>query len=176
MNDVEEFLLAVGALDVDHPGGSLLAHLRRTHDTLLSWGARPAVRLAGLTHAAYGTDGFPEPLISTDARSNLAQLVGSEAEEIVYIYGSCDRKYSYPTISSGAPLFRDRFTGQIRTPDTQLVSDFVDLTIANELDVLSHNEDLKNQHGAGLRDLFTAWHGYASEPANAAADQFFAAP
>jgi|SRR6266540_554163 len=174
MNDVEEFLLAVGALDVDHPGGSLLAHLRRTHDTLLSWGARPALRLAGLTHAAYGTDGFPQPLISTDARSNLAQLIGSEAEEIVYTYGGCDRKFSYPTLSDGTPRFRDRFSGTVSEPELQMIRDFVELTIANELDVLSHNEDLRTRHGEGLRNLFTAWRVYASDRANAAVDGFFA--
>lgn len=174
MNDVEEFLLAVGALDVDHPGGSLLAHLRRTHDTLLSWGARPALRLAGLTHAAYGTDGFPQSLIGVDARPNLAQLVGHEAEEIVYIYGSCDRKFSYPTLSDGEPRFRDRFTGQVRHLEPQLISDFVELTIANELDVLSHNEDLRTMHGDGLHNLFTAWRVYASDQAGAAVDGFFA--
>lgn len=174
MNDVEEFLLAVGALDVDHPGGTLLAHLRRTHDTLLGWGARPALRLAGLTHAAYGTDGFPQPLISTDSRANLAQLVGSEAEAIVYTYGSCDRAYSYPTLSGAEPRFRDRFTGTVHRPEPQMISDFVELTIANELDVLSHNEDLRTRHGDSLHNLFTAWRVYASDQAAAAVDGFFA--
>ena len=174
MNDVIEFLIARGALDLDHPGGTLLAHLQRTHDTLLAWGARPALRLAGLAHAAYGTDGFPQGLIGADARSNLAQLIGSEAEEIVYVYGSCDRSYSYPTLTDGDPRFRDRFTGQVRHPDRLLLSDFVELTIANELDVLSHNEDLRDQHGDGLHNLFTAWRVYASDQATAAVDRFFA--
>src|SRR4029079_13032326 len=56
---IEEFLIARGAAELRHPGGTLLAHLRRTHDTLAGWGARPALRLAGLAHATYGTDGFP---------------------------------------------------------------------------------------------------------------------
>src|SRR2546423_8715779 len=113
MNEVVEFLLARGALDVDHPGGTLLAHLQRTHDTLLEWGARPALRLAGLAHAAYGTDGFPRGLIDTTARPNLVYLIGPEAEEIVYRYGSCDRSFSYPTLADGEPRFRHRFTGEV---------------------------------------------------------------
>jgi len=173
MHEVVEFLLARGALDIEHPGGNLLTHLQRTHDTLLKWGARPALRLAGLAHAAYGTDGFPQGLIDTAARPNLAMLIGSEAEEIVYTYGSCDRSFSYPRLSNGEPAMRDRFTGKVITPEPQLVSDFVELTIANELDVLSHNEDLRNQHGDGLHNLFTAWRVYASDQANAAVDGFF---
>jgi hypothetical protein len=172
MHEVIEFLLARGALDIDHPGGTLLAHLQRTHDTLLRWGARPALRLAGLAHAAYGTDGFPQGLINPDARSNLVQLIGSEAEEIVYTYGSCDRQFSYPTLTNAEPRLRDRFTGEITRPETQMISDFVELTIANELDVLSHNEDLRTKHGDGLRNLFTAWRVYASDQANAAVDGF----
>src|SRR2546421_2513812 len=173
MNEVVEFLLARGALDVDHPGGTLLAHLQRTHDTLLRWGARPVLRLAGLAHAAYGTDGFPHGLIGTDARPNLVLLIGHEAEEIVYTYGSCDRGFSYPTLSGPEPRLRDRFTGTVITPAPRLLGDFVELTFANELDVLSHNEDLRTEHGDGLRDLFAEWRVLAREPANAAVDRFF---
>ena len=169
-----EFLLARGALDVDHPGGNLLAHLRRTHDTLFEWGARPVLRLAGLAHAAYGTDGFPHGLIDITARPNLMMLIGSDAEEIVYTYGSCDRAFSYPTLAGGQPRLRDRFTGAVTQPTLQLVCDFVELTIANELDVLSHNEDLRAQHADSLRNLFTAWHAHASDQATAAVERFFA--
>lgn len=174
MHEVVEFLLARGALDVDHPGGTLLAHLQRTHDTLLDWGARPALRLAGLAHAAYGTDGFPEPLIDISARPNLIYLIGPEAEEIVYHYGSCDRTFSYPTLAGGRPRLRDRFTGKVARPEPRLIGDFVELTIANELDVLSHNDELRAQYGTGLHNLFNAWCVHASEPANAAVERFFA--
>jgi hypothetical protein len=169
-----EFLLARGALDVDHPGGNLLTHLRRTHDTLFRWGARPALRLAGLAHAAYGTDGFPHGLIDITARPNLVLLIGSEAEEIVYTYGSCDRAFSYPTLSNGQPRHRDRFIGAVTRPRLQLVRDLVELTIANELDVLAHNEDLRAQHGDSLHALFTAWRVHASDQATAAVERFFA--
>ena len=173
MHEVVEFLLARGALDIDHPGGTLLAHLQRTHDVLLRWGARPALRLAGLAHAAYGTDGFPQSLVDLAARPNLVLLIGSEAEEIVYTYGSCDRQFSYPTLTNAVPRFRDRFTGGVTRPEPQMISDFVELTIANELDVLSHNEDLRTQHGEALHGLFTACKPYASESANAAVARFF---
>ena len=173
MTEVEEFLAAHGATDLDHPGGTLLAHLRRTHDTLSAWGARPELCRAGLAHAAYGTDGFPHPLVGLAERPALTGLIGAEAESIVYTYGSCDRSFSYPLLAAGTPRFRDRFTGAEYQPDPAAIRDFVELTIANELDVLSHNEDLLTRHGAALRDLFTAWRVHASDHANAAVDGFF---
>jgi hypothetical protein len=54
-----ELPAARDAGEVPHPGGTLLAHLRRTHAPLEAWQARPAVRLAGLCHAFYSTDGVP---------------------------------------------------------------------------------------------------------------------
>ncbi|HEV8554862.1 MAG TPA: hypothetical protein VGR06_00505 [Actinophytocola sp.] len=173
MTEVEEFLAAHGATGLDHPGGTLLAHLRRTRDTLEAWGARPSLCLAGLAHAAYGTDGFPHPLVDLTGRPALTELIGAEAESIVYTYGSCDRGHSYPLLAAGTPRFRDRFTGTERTPAPAELRDFVELTIANELDVLSHNEDLLAEHGAALHNLFTAWRVHASDQANAAVDGFF---
>ncbi len=46
-----------GARSHSHPGGTLLDHLVRTESMLRHWGAPDEVALAGLCHAAYGTDG-----------------------------------------------------------------------------------------------------------------------
>jgi hypothetical protein len=169
MSEVEKFLVAHGAEDMDHPGGTLLAHLRRTHDVLAGWGAREALRLAGLAHAVYGTDGFPHPLVDLAQRPVLAGLLGAEAEAIVYAYAGCDRGFSYPLLSGDGPAkLRDRFTGEVAEPAPQLLRDFVELTFANELDVLAHNEELFARHGEALRALLSACRPFASEPAYAA--------
>lgn len=70
----------LGAATLPHPGGTLLAHLWRVQSRLADWGARPALRLAGLCHACYGTDGFPTALLPLDRRAELAWVVGAEAE------------------------------------------------------------------------------------------------
>lgn len=85
-------LRALGAEGMAHPGGTLLAHLRRVQARLAVWRARPALQLAGLCHAFYGTDGFPTGLLPVDRRTDLAAVIGAEAEAIVYLYASCDRK------------------------------------------------------------------------------------
>ncbi|MFJ3912537.1 DUF6817 domain-containing protein [Streptomyces vinaceus] len=184
-------LRELGAGHLDHPGGTLLAHLERVHARLGVWGARPALRLAGLCHAFYGTDGFATALLPVGRRGELAAVIGAEAEEIVYFYGSCDRAASYPTlasdvprgagadteadadadaddneaVSSVAPAFRDRFTGHVHSPDRQSRRDFAELTAANELDLARIDPAFRAAHGPGLLALFTRLRGLLTEPA-----------
>lgn len=140
-----------GAETLDHPGGTLLAHLLRVRQRLAEWGARPALQRAGLCHAFYGTDGFGSALLPLERRRELASAIGGEAEELVYIYAACDRKVTY----RGLGAYRDRFTGGTRAPAPQEQRDFAELTAANELDLAALDEDFRRRHGDGLLKLFT---------------------
>lgn len=145
----------LGAGRRPHPGGTLLAHLDRVRERLADWGARPALQLAGLCHAAYGTDGFPSALLSLDRRSELAAVIGPEAEELVYLYASCDRRSTYPDLVRPDGLFHDRFTGRTHRPPVHLRQDFAELTAANELDLAHRNRDFRAQWGPELLALFS---------------------
>ena len=68
---VKAWLRERGAERIDHPGGTLYAHLGRVHDRLGALGHDQHVRLAGLAHAAYGTDGFDLSLLDVTDRSTL---------------------------------------------------------------------------------------------------------
>ncbi|MFE6844926.1 DUF6817 domain-containing protein [Streptomyces sp. NPDC057686] len=161
-------LRELGAGHVDHPGGTLLAHLERVHARLGAWGARPALRLAGLCHAFYGTDGFATALLPVGRRAELAAVIGAEAEELVYFYASCDRAASYPTLAAdeeGAAAFRDRFTGHVHSPGLRTRRDFAELSAANELDLARIDPVFRAAHGPGLLALFTRLRGLLTEPA-----------
>ncbi|MET9885433.1 DUF6817 domain-containing protein [Streptomyces sp. NPDC006430] len=158
-------LHAFGAADLDHPGGTLLAHLRRVQEQLAAWGARPALQLAGLCHAFYGTDGFATTLLPVGRRAELAAVIGAEAEEITYVYASCDRGASYPSLDAEAPAFHDRFTGQVHSPDRQCRRDFAELSCANELDLARIDPAFRTAWGPDLLALFTRSRGLLSEPA-----------
>ncbi|MGA8113634.1 MAG: DUF6817 domain-containing protein [Actinocatenispora sp.] len=152
---IEELLRSLGADRVDHTGGSLYDHLRRVGAVLGAWGADSAVRAAGMCHAAYGTDGFDHALLDLADRSRLLGVVGPRAEAIVYLYGSCDRSAVYPQIGQGGPVeFRDRFTGEVHRPDEADLCAFMEITAANELDVMAHDPAIAARHGAGLHRLF----------------------
>ena len=160
-----ELLAARGAAGISHPGGTLLAHLQRVHALLAQWGARPAVQLAGLYHAFYGTNGFATALGSRGRRDELAAIIGEEAERLVYFYASCDRRYSYPCLAETAGPFKDRFTGTVLRPPLPLRRDFAELTAANELDIAAVSPNFRVQAGPGLLRLFTSWKNLLSGPA-----------
>ncbi len=158
-------LAARGAARIPHPGGTLLAHLERVGTLLGQWGTRPAMRLAGLCHAWYGTDGFGTALGDPVHRDELAAIIGEEAEQLVYFYASCDRRFSYPHLAQPEGPFRDRFTGTLLRPPVALRRDFAELTAANELDIARVNPGLRAKYGAALLDLFTPWRDLLSNPA-----------
>lgn len=139
-----------------HPGGTLLDHLGRVRGLLAEWGADTRIQAAGLCHATYGTDGFDETLLPVTERHVLAELIGARAETLVYLYASCDRGAVYPRLPGGEPVvFRDRFTGAEHAPDAADLRAFLEITAANELDVMTHNAELAALHGAPLHRLFT---------------------
>ncbi|MEU3312500.1 DUF6817 domain-containing protein [Streptomyces sp. NPDC006662] len=150
-----DLLVRAGAQDLPHPGGTLLAHLRRVEERLASWGARPALRLAGLCHAVYGTDGFPTALLSPRRRPELVAAVGAEAESVVYLYGACDRKATYPHLDRAGTVFHDRFTGRAGAPGPALCRDFAELSAANELDLAHEDPAFRTAAGPQLLAFFT---------------------
>lgn len=158
-----------GAASVPHPGGTLLAHLHRVHDTMATWGARDDLCLAGLCHAYYGTDGFTTALGDPARPHVLATAIGPAAEQIVYVYGACARAETYPTLTGKEPLLTDRFTGDRVPLSDDMVRDFAELTVANELDVMAHSAELRALHAADLAALFQTWERLLSPAARTAA-------
>ncbi|MFF7975674.1 DUF6817 domain-containing protein [Streptomyces sp. NPDC007905] len=148
-------LRELGAESIAHPGGTLLAHLQRVQALLATWKARPALQLAGLCHAFYGTDGFPTALLPLDRRKDLAAVIGAEAEALVYLYASCDRQATYPALNQADAAFRDRFTGRSRIPEPQTRRDFAELSAANELDLAHLDPVFRDTWGPELLALFT---------------------
>jgi hypothetical protein len=153
--DVIALMRKKGAARIEHPGGTLLAHLQRVSALLADWGARPALRHAGLCHAFYSTDGFATALLGLDRRHELVEAIGVEAEALVYLYASCARQATYPTLTDAGGMFHDRFTGRRFTLTPGQRRDFAELTAANELDIVQVSQQFRAQHGAQLLELLT---------------------
>ncbi|UFS98298.1 DUF6817 domain-containing protein [Nocardia huaxiensis] len=151
---IDTFLRDHGADRIPHPGGTLLAHLHRVADLLREWGADLDVQYAGLCHAVYGTDGFDRALLDITERETVVELLGARAESIIYCYSSCDRGAVYPRLGTVPLVFTDRFTGREFEPADDTLPAFLEITVANELDVMTHNAELAAQHGAALYELF----------------------
>ncbi|MGH8544998.1 MAG: DUF6817 domain-containing protein [Gammaproteobacteria bacterium] len=168
MNRIDQALAKLselGAHELKHINGDLAKHLNGTYNLLVQWGNPESLCMAGLYHAVYGTDGFPDQLVPLDQRETIATLVGSEAEKLVYFYGACDRSYFYQEISLGDnPSYRDRFTGETFKPTRNVVSSFCELTFANELEIASKTKAFFDQY-PHITKLFNRFEGLVSEPA-----------
>ena len=167
MDEKFKQLSALGAGDFDHIDGTLVDHLLGTQSLLKQWKASVVLQDAGLYHAAYGTAGFSESLVSTNQRDKIAGIIGKEAEEIVYLYCACDRDYFWPQFANSSnPEFKNRFTGQVFHLNQQKLNQFCELTAANELEIANDNQAFINQYGQGLYTLFKNMQGYLSSYAN----------
>jgi hypothetical protein len=160
---VRAWLRERGAETIDHPGGTLYAHLGRVHDRLGALGHGEDVCLAGLAHAAYGTDGFGRTLLDVADRDVLRTLTGAPAEALIYLYGACDRDRTWPALTATRQVW-NRFTAGVETLAPEQVQPFADLSIVNELDVLEQDPVLAARHGGSLRTLFESWAPLASAP------------
>jgi hypothetical protein len=159
---VRVWLRRHGAQQIAHPGGNLYAHLCRVSERLAVLGCSSDVQAAGLTHAVYGTDGFDLALLDRADRAELRDLVGADAEELVYLYGACDRRRSWRELAETGQVF-DRFVRQVRTPNAAQLRSLMDLSIVNELDIIEHDPAVADRHGTYFRELFASWAPLASD-------------
>jgi len=158
-----EALRALGAGDFQHLNGSLEAHLKGTESILAEWGSDEILRLAGLFHAAYGTAGFDEQMVSLLQRESISAIIGGDAEALVYLYCSCDRDYVFPQFGNAETIqFLDRFSGSLFVLSKEQANRFCALTVANELELVHASDEFKNKHGLELLALFERMDRYLS--------------
>jgi hypothetical protein len=162
---INSMLVRCGCVEIAHPGGNLFAHLNRVAETLRSWKSDPIMVDAARLHAAYGTDGFDKPFVRAASGLTVEAVAGSATSALVALYGACDRRKSYPTWSSDVPMHFDRVTGEPIPLDATTRAQLIELTVANELDVLAHDEHARLGHGAALRNLFAAWKPFMRDAA-----------
>ena len=157
VGEILAFLKSRSAEKLEHVHGNLVEHLDGTYALLRDWGNHADVCHAGLCHAVYGTDGFATALLDVNSdREDLVRLIGGRAEALVYFYASCDRAHVYPQIGvSTSVRFRDRFNGTSFVPDESLFASFMELTFANELDILGKDHRLVEQTRPHFGPLFS---------------------
>jgi hypothetical protein len=160
-----ELLTDRGAAQVAHPGGTLLDHLVRVSARLASYGAPSDLVAAGLVHAAYSTDGFDTALLPLTDRPLLSEVVGAPAEDLVYRYAATDRVPFYRQLGQPLVVWTDRFTQVSVTLDPADVAPLVELTVANELDVVLHAPEVRAEYGPSLWALLSRAREAMSAPA-----------
>jgi hypothetical protein len=130
-----ELLDTVGAVDVEHPSGTLLQHLRGTYDILEAWGCPEHLCLAGLYHSVYGTEAFQRQTIALEARSQVREAIGERAEEVAFLYCAIRRSSLYDNLGRGAPhSVEDRSGERIPLHGLEQLSELLTLDVANRLE------------------------------------------
>ncbi len=114
--DVRAWLRERGAERIAHAGGSLYEHLGRVSERLAGHGARETSLPGGahprrVRHRRFS--GGPARRRPTGPA--LRELIGAEAEEMVYRYGGCDRGRTWRALPA-TRLIRSRFTGHAEAP------------------------------------------------------------
>lgn len=159
-------LEALNAGDFQHLNGDLASHLKGTESILKNWGSSELLKTAGLFHAAYGTAGFNQNMVSLELRGSIASTIGKDEEALVYLYCSCDRSFVFPQFGNQTEIqFKDRFNDDIFRLDSENTKLFCELTVANELELVYSSEAFKEEHGKGLLELFLRMEAYLSSNA-----------
>ncbi|OUS29768.1 hypothetical protein A9Q99_08030 [Gammaproteobacteria bacterium 45_16_T64] len=172
MKSIFQQLQALGVGEFVHLHGSLEMHLRGTYDLLTEWGANTALCEAGLYHAAYSTAGFEGALASHEQRDRVIDIIGEQAEQIVYMYCACDRDVVFSRIGKQQPVFfKDRFTQEEYELSVEQWKQFCELTVANELEISRNSEQFVEQYGGELKELFGRMDRYLSVAAKLATEK-----
>ncbi len=110
-----EYLRSLGSMDVSHSGETLYEHLLGVQKNLKDMGAPEYLQDAGLFHSVYGTSSFKHQ--STNDRDKVRELIGEQAEEVVFMFCS---------------LAQPRQKNIIAMEPSQLKTDLLTLNIANQ--------------------------------------------
>ena len=148
------FLKSNNADGIDHSEGNLFDHFEGTARLLEEWGNSSDLCLAGVCHATYGTEGFRQSMLDVSERDTLKRIIGEAAEAIVYFYGSAERNSFCPSINRGTVTFRDRFTGDVFTPDANLLRDCLELMLANDVEIARRMEKFRTYTRSYNSELF----------------------
>jgi hypothetical protein len=156
-------LIELGAGEFEHVDGSLIAHLEGTRCLLKEWNASQVLQDAGLYHAAYGTSAFAQNLFELAQREEVATVIGSETENIVYHYCACNRDAFFAQFGKvDKPIFYNRITNKKSAISSELLQQLCELSAANETEIAINNSDFVVQHGDELVDLFSRMQGFLS--------------
>ncbi|MDP2322756.1 MAG: hypothetical protein Q8N51_01840 [Gammaproteobacteria bacterium] len=166
LTELHAHLQAMGASGLVHLSGTLEQHLRGTESLLREWDSREALCIAGLFHAVYGNEAYGQVLASIDQRERIAAVIGSDAEELAYLYGACNRQTFYARLGTRLQLvFSDRFSNTEYQITESALAGLCEITLANELEIQKSRPQFRSRHRRGGLDPFERMAGLVSAAA-----------
>lgn len=87
----QEFLIQLGTYNVHHSGRSLYEHLCGVFAILCTWQQPEYLCKAGMFHSIYSTENFKYAVLSLEERPRVQELIGEQAERLVYLFAVLSR-------------------------------------------------------------------------------------
>lgn len=168
-------LEALGAGVTSHSRGTLLEHLRGTHDLLDQWGNPPQVCVAGLFHSIYGTYAFDKQSADMGMRENIRDVIGVQAEWLVYVFCVTDRRCFYDHLGESRFRVRDIVHDCDLELDRDTLAALIEIEVANVVDQVPRRSKKKALCAAEFySQAFARSRDYVSSSARDAAEKCFA--
>src|SRR5215207_7285177 len=129
------FLRGANTEGMPHSGRGLFDHLLGTRQLLLEWEARPALCDAGLFHSIYSTEHFEQTAVPLTRRDEVRQLIGDEAESLVWLFCMMRRETLYQNLHKGRDFsVQHRLTGEWIPLTEDQFHDLITMSFANCLE------------------------------------------
>lgn len=133
----------LGADVTSHSRGTLLDHLRGTHDLLEQWGNPPDVCVAGLFHSIYGTYVFDKQCADMSMREEVREVIGRDAEWLVYVFCVTDRRCFYDHLDETQFRLRDMADDRDLELDRDTLAALIEIEVANIVDQVPRRSNKK---------------------------------
>ena len=120
---------------IEHSQSTLVSHLKGTHKILRNWSCPDYVCLAGLCHSIYGTESFLKYPVNLENRKYVQDLIGLEAEQLVYLFGVHKKNSLWENIDRSENfVLVDRLSEAIFKITESDLANLITLTLANWLE------------------------------------------
>ena len=164
----------LGAHTNSHLRRTLLDHLLGTHDLLVEWENEPDVCVAGLFHSIYGTYVFDKQSADMSMRDEIRDVIGADAERLVYIFCVTDRRCFYEHLGEARFCLRDIVHDRDLKLDRDTLAALIEIEVANILDQVPYRSKKKARRAAEwYGDAFARGRDYISPLAAGATERCF---
>ncbi len=142
MRDHDVLLREIHGKQIVHGAeGNLVEHLKGTFRILTEWSCPPDVCSAGLFHSSYGTDHLQGTAIDIDDRARLQTELGTEAEQLVWLFCIMVRNSLISNdVGQSSFFIQRRDTGEKASISRAQCSGLMHLLAANALEQLPRRE------------------------------------
>lgn len=152
---------------ISHSGRPFISHLFATYEVLTEWRQPFDVCVAGLFHSIYGTFAIKQASVGLDQRPKIKDLIGTRAEDLVYMYSAVLPM----SLLNGIQQGQDRPNLQLLVGDAIWVADhavcidLLHILVANWVEQRGRMSPLANKRD---KLSFQSVSKFLSEPAQAA--------